>query len=271
MRKLSNDDKAKLLDYIASEPEMNLFIYGDVETYGLDGDTCELYAQEDGDKWDSIVLRYLNYYTVYSKHDEYNAEAVANFLNSRKDISSVAGKKTVIDKLEKFFPNMRFSVTYMSRCNKAEMFRHKASGVTLRKITPDDAEAVVRLFCQIDEFKDIYVGREDEAIEEERVSLDRGATCCGFFAGNELVSYAQTSAENSMSAMIIGVATLPKWRGLGLASANVSALCRQQFEEGRKFVCLFYDNPAAGRIYNKVGFKEIGEYTLGRLKREGVQ
>jgi len=268
MKKLTENDKERLFEYIAAEPEMNLFFFGDVEKLGIDSDVCEVFALENEGGWDAVILRYMKFYNVYSRYGSYDADAVAEFLKSREEIKSISGKAQVISSLERFFPSFRFEKTYMSRCNEAVEFEHRAKGVVRRRVLPDDAMAVVELFCRIDEFKDNYLGREEECAEEERVTIGRGATCYGYFHGNELVSYAQMSAENSQSAMLIGVATLPEWRGLGLASANVSALCREEFDEGRKFVCLFYNNPDAGRIYNKIGFHEIGEYTLSRPRKE---
>ena len=54
----------------------------------------------------------------------------------------------------------------------------------------------------------------------------------------------------------------PDARGRGYASAVVSALCRDNFAAGRQFLCLFYDNPAAGRIYHRIGFRDVGVYTI---------
>lgn len=70
--------------------------------------------------------------------------------------------------------------------------------------------------------------------------------------------------ENSESAMIVGVATAEGHRGKGYASAVVEALCRDCFERGKKYLCLFYDNPVASRIYNRIGFQELGEYGMLR-------
>lgn len=64
--------------------------------------------------------------------------------------------------------------------------------------------------------------------------------------------------------MITGVATLKEYRGRRLATETVVRLCREAFGDGKKFLCLFYDNPAAGRIYNRIGFKEMGQYAMLR-------
>ena len=271
MRKLRELDRAKLLEYLSAEPEMNMFFYGDVENNGFDSDICEIFALEQGGEWGAVALRYFKNYVIYSRKDNYDCEAVRDFLLSRDELRVISGKASVLEPLKKFFPGFKFSSTYMSRCNEAAYFEHKAQGVSARRLTEQDAMDVVKLFCRIDEWKDDYLGREEEKAEEERKNIRSGGTKLGFFHGDQLVSCAGTTAENSRGAMVIGVATLPEWRGQGLASANVSKLCRMHFEAGREFLCLFYNNPAAGRIYHKIGFKEIGLYTLGKTKKEEQQ
>lgn len=77
----------------------------------------------------------------------------------------------------------------------------------------------------------------------------------------EIVSIAQTTAENSKSAMVVGVATLEGYRGLGYMSKCLSTLCKDVTAEG-KTLCLFYDNPMAGRIYHRLGFKTIDNWMM---------
>ena len=79
----------------------------------------------------------------------------------------------------------------------------------------------------------------------------------------KMVSIASTTAENSISAMIVGVATLEQYRGRGYASLLVSAIAVELLSEG-KALCLFYDNPAAGKIYKRLGFKDIGMWNMYR-------
>ena len=40
-------DRPRILDYIAAEPEMNLFLFGDLENYDLTGDPVSVYAFPD--------------------------------------------------------------------------------------------------------------------------------------------------------------------------------------------------------------------------------
>lgn len=80
-----------------------------------------------------------------------------------------------------------------------------------------------------------------------------------------MVSSASTTAENSQSAMIVGVGTRPGYGKKGYATHCMLKLCRDLLAEG-KSICLFYDNPAAGRIYKRIGFEDIGFWSMVRYE-----
>ncbi|MNI57803.1 FR47-like protein [compost metagenome] len=67
------------------------------------------------------------------------------------------------------------------------------------------------------------------------------------------------SAESSISAM--AVATQPAYRGQGLASQRVARLSADMLHEGRT-PCLFYNDPQAALIYRKLGYQDIGFWTM---------
>ena len=70
-----------------------------------------------------------------------------------------------------------------------------------------------------------------------------------------------------MSAMIVGVATDKDYRNQGLASAVMSKLCEEVLNEGKE-LCLFYDNPSAGKIYKRIGFTDIGIWSMWSFNKE---
>lgn len=80
-----------------------------------------------------------------------------------------------------------------------------------------------------------------------------------------VVSAALSSAEGGGAAMLGGVATLLQCRGKGLSPLCVGALCQHLLgSRGMRSVSLFYlqDNTQAGRVYEKLGFVEDGEWLL---------
>ncbi|HHV31797.1 GNAT family N-acetyltransferase [Caproiciproducens sp. LBM24188] len=269
MKKLTNNDRYSLLDYIRKEPEMNLFIFGDIENFGLESDQVEVLVQEGPNGWNFILLRYLDSYILYSQNEDYNVRAAADYLSSRK-VNVISGKTELLNRLLPYFPDRHGQETYMARLNKVNYVPELPDSVELRRLTADNATEIVQLYSQIAEFRDSYIGREAEAIEEIRFNLSSNAgRSWGVFRNGKLTAVASSSAENSVCAMIVGVATLPGSRKMGLASGLVAKLCTELLESGKEFLCLFYDNPEAGSIYRKIGFKEIGSYMM--IKKENSE
>lgn len=74
--------------------------------------------------------------------------------------------------------------------------------------------------------------------------------------GGRIISSASSTPENSQSAMIVGLETLPGHEKMGLASFCISVLCAELLKEGI-MICLYYDNPDAGSIHKRIGFVNI--------------
>lgn len=260
MKKLTENDRARILDYVSFEPEFNIFFIGDIENFGVDSEDVAIYTHEINGHWDALILIFQKNCVVYSRNPAYDADAVAGFLKTQ-DIGMISGKADIVARLTDYFPDRRYSTTIMTKCERVLSDDGTPDGINLRRLTPDDAETVVDLMAGVEEFHDRYADR-DYSVHMLRRNLTCGTLGFGAFKDGALVAVAQATAGNSQSAMLVGVATHPDARGKGYASAVVSAVCRASFDEGKQFLCLFYSNPQAGRIYNRIGFIPIGEYAL---------
>lgn len=260
-------DRARILAYIEHEPEMNLFFYGDIENYGVESPQVNVFAflNETGG-WDSLLLRYFDFYILYSQTPEYSPAPVAEFLRQRT-VDCVSGKTNLLEMLAPFFPQWHIQPTYMSRCNRlAAQPPVLPPDARLQKLGPAQLQDRMELLLCIQEFSASYGTPEAAQKDMERnlEAMEKGSLFYGVYQAGRLVACASTSADNSQSAMVVGVATHPDFRGRGYASAAVTALCEASFEAGRRFLCLFYDNPTAGRIYRRLGFEELGGYGMLR-------
>lgn len=262
MIQLTEADRAQILRYVGREPEVNIFFIGDVENFGVDCSEVSVWASEKNGIWDSLILRYFDDYVIYSQNADYDADKAAAFLTSR-NVGMISGKTDVVTPLKDFFPERQLRSTIMTKCTRVKTDNVAPGDIDIRNLTPDDAEEAVDLMMQIEEFRKSYEDRA-ASVSKLKTSLTCGGSGCGAYLNGTLVSCAQTGAENSMCAMVVGVATRPDVRGRGYASAVVSRLCTASFHGGKKFLCLFYDNPVAGRIYNRIGFEPFGEYALFR-------
>lgn len=260
--KLTEKDKEKVLAYVAKEPEYNIFIYGDLYNLGVNKEPVSTFAFMDGEKYDSIILKYFDNYVFYSDRENYDAKAVAKFLNGKK-ITCISGKYDVVAKLAPYLSELSLKETYLSSCEKVVYEYSLPADVTVKRLLPENAADIVSVFSKVTEFAESQKGEEADRIEELAFGIEKnGDIGYGIFKDGEMISVAKTTAENDISAMVVGVATLEEYRKKGYASAMVARVCEESLKLGKKFICLFYDNPEAGKIYRKIGFKEIGKYAM---------
>lgn len=270
MRTLQEKDREEILKYVRKEPEMNLFLIGDLENYGVESETVNFYLHEEKERWDFLILRFHQFYILYSQYVDYNAEEAIRFLKQQENPDCISGKTTLLERIAPAFPQWKIDSTYMSRCDAVESDAENVwkgtDNLVIRLLEKADVPEAIKLLSNISEFAKTY--KKDETKEQARrmaEEMEKGSKAAvGGFLDGRMISVASTSAENSESAMIVGVATIPEYRGKGYASAVVRALCRDCFMRGKRYLCLFYDNPVAGRIYNRIGFKEMGEYGMLR-------
>ena len=265
MRILQESDRTALMEYVQVEPEMNLFLIGDMENFGVNGEVVQFYLHEEKDRWDFVILKFYQFFILYSQFLDYNTEAAIAFLQNQEP-ECVSGKTELLNRIAPAFPQWKIQSTYMSRCNHVEDSVIKPQELEIRMLSKEDVPEAIDLLCTIEEFRNTYEKNEKPVhIARMQEEMEKGSKyVMGGYVEGRLSAIAETSAENSSSAMIVGVATAVEMRGKGYASAVVAALCEDCFRRGKEFLCLFYDNPVAGRIYNRIGFKELGEYGMLR-------
>lgn len=265
MRILHETDRDALLGYVSLEPEMNLFLIGDLENFGIESEAVSCWVHEERERWDFVILRYFRYFLLYSRYEDYHAEEAVAFLRTQEP-ECISGKTVLLEKIAPAFPQWKIDSALMSRCDRVSGEGAGPEALLIRSLEKEDVPEAVDLLSNIEEFEKTYRKNQRQVqIDRMREEMEQGAKyAMGGWLDGCLVSVASTSAENSGSAMIVGVATEKSFRGRGFASAVVEALCRDCFRRGKKYLCLFYDNPAAGRIYNRIGFRELGEYGMLR-------
>ena len=158
----------------------------------------------------------------------------------------------------------RLSLVDVRRQYLAELQSHQdlscdAGGYDVEWVTDSTIDEVIELQRGIAEFSGI-----DEAADGLRKNLESntGRTAVIRVDG-QVVSAASSAAESSFCANIIGVCTAKEFRNRGLATACMTHICNRLTQEG-KTVCLFYENPAAGRIYQRLGFRDVGRWATAR-------
>lgn len=86
----------------------------------------------------------------------------------------------------------------------------------------------------------------------------------GVFQGDKMVSLAASPESLDDLAILRGVFTAPEERNKGYSTSACSALVERLLKDGKDvFLYVSKDNPAAIRVYEKIGFEETGHVFLG--------
>ncbi|MGL6107930.1 GNAT family N-acetyltransferase [Romboutsia sp.] len=256
IRKLTQSDKEKVLKYVSKESSINLFIIGDIEQFGFDKDFQEIWGKFDEfENIKAVLLRYTNNFIVYYENQEENIQEFKEIIKNYNVKKMISGREDLVQVLKTALENYNERKTYFCELKDKSNLLNWDESVKLA--VPEDAERIYNLLETIEEFvsendKDLIKDRvEDKSIRVYYIENDEG----------EMISISQTAAENSKSAMVVGVATRAGYRKKGYISKCLSRLCNDLLDEG-KILCLFYDNPQAGKVYHKIGFREIGKWTM---------
>ncbi len=269
IRKLVPEDVSEALNFLGEESAFNLFIIGDIENFGIETDFQAVWGEfNDQERLVAVMLRYFNSYVLYAD-SPYDASGFSAIIIENGDGKLLSGKASVVSQMEKHLhlDSGRNTASYF--CTLREF----APGMMqqdprVKSATEEDIGRILKLYELIKEFG---APPSREMLAKNLANHAGRIYFIEDHSGN-IVSMAQSTAENSRSAMIVGVATDPRERRRGLASACVSKLCQDLLAEGKE-ACLFYSNPQAGRIYKRLGFNDIGMwnmYTLNQPAATGV-
>jgi hypothetical protein len=259
IKKLKEKDRNNTLEFLSEEPSINLFAIGDIEVFGFDEDFQEVWGHFDGDNnLDGVLLRYNQNFIPYWKKDDFNPDGFIYIIKTSpvKD-RMISGKKNILANFENVFEKHIKRDTYFCELKKAENLKKDTSEVKTAQIS--DKNRIPMFTNSIDEFVHSPDVTPDQF--EKKLKTNSGRAYYIEDGEGDIISVAQTTAENSFSAMVVGVATRPDYRRKGLVSKCMSKLCKDYLDEG-KTLCLFYDNPEAGKVYKKIGFKEIEKWTM---------
>jgi predicted GNAT family acetyltransferase len=259
IRKLTDHDHDQVLAFLSEEPSINLFIIGDLEAFGYSSEFQEIWAEFDEQNTiKAVLLRFHQSFIPYAK-GEFDTSGFVSIMKKYNQPISLSGKSDIVAKFEAFDDLIlgKKQATFFAECLTDEFL--SVNDVECKKASIEDVDQIIELRRSIEEFhmrsdaRDILVQAMESNTARTYYTDEDGV----------ITSCVSTAAENSLSAMIVGVCTRKEYRRKGLATAIMQKLFQDVLDEG-KTLCLFYDNPAAGRIYKRLGFKDIGMWTMYR-------
>lgn len=259
MIKCNNDKKKELLDFLVGKPSENCFLIGDIENFDFEEKFIDVWILENKTRITSVLLRYYRYYIVYCD-DSTDIENIYLQINKDKNCLNIAGLEETIDKISHYIKFKKIKREYLSEVTHKSFIELGTNYIPV-KATKDDIEELFVFHKSIPEFKVTDDSRDSFGQE----IINNTGRIYYLREGDDIVSSATLTAENSINGMIIGVSTAEKYRRKGYAKVCMNALCKEIIES-RKTAILFYNNEDAGKLYKKIGFKEINRWAIGVLK-----
>lgn len=265
IRRLVEQDRDALVVLLEHAPQMNLYLLGNIEANGFESDFCEFIGDVVDGQVRGVINRYMTGWTVYGL-----ANADWAGLGAMVDAHPVTA-----DRLQDNPGGIASLLPYLTRYAVASLTEEQVMelpddrtqygglrpcaapvGFTVRKASLGDLELLVDLYGDAADMTRTPAGVE-RPLRDRRVWLAE--------RDGMAVAAALTNAETAKLAMIGGVYTRPAWRGLGLSQAICSALCTELIQTGRQPV-LYWQHPAAGHVYTKLGFRPVGTWRSVRLE-----
>ncbi|MBT2659285.1 GNAT family N-acetyltransferase [Bacillus sp. ISL-18] len=259
LRRLTQLDHEVCLRLLRTKPAENLFIIGDIEVYGYEQNFQKLWGEFNGrGELIAVLLKFEQNYIPFAI-ESYNARAFAEIMSNDPSFKMMSGLKEITERIEPYLnqPYKRKRQLYYAKCTKLNTNGNSVELSTVQQAHAYDAEALVELLNSVPEFS----GSTMTVERKLRELKDRSSRSFFIMEDGEIVSTASTAAENSLSAMVVGVATLENYKKKGYATKCMLRLCTELLDEGKE-LCLFYDNPEAGAIYKRIGFEDIGFWMM---------
>ena len=141
MEKLTEQNRAEVEAYISAEPEYNVFVQGDLENYGFESKTVEIFGTRAADgALCALLLRYFNNYCLCMSGTA-PVEELAAFLQAR-GAQYLSGKEADVAALAARMPGWKLRGTNLARMDRLAGGAALPEGFSLRMLGPQDAQAV---------------------------------------------------------------------------------------------------------------------------------
>lgn len=268
-QRLHEEHYAELRQFLAAEPGYSVFLSSNLERFGLDDPFIHFWGTFQDDQLVTTLMMVGQRAGIYTTDPSTLRPAMEIAL--RQHVSFIMGSRDVMNSALQHL--WQLTVTrreghFFARL-ASERFQPQPAGTfsqaVIRKAMPDDVPALTTLYTGA-------AGFELASVEQVRQSMIERVYALRTYVAEikgRLVAGASTSAESYNAAMIGGVWTLPDERSHGHSTAVVAALSAELLAEGRSPYLFYLENNApAAHVYKKIGFEDIGHWSVVYFHRQ---
>lgn len=251
-----SQDPQNVLQFLERDPVYNLFAISDVAYYGLQHENMQTWEiVDDTQTIQAVLFQYFDFCGLSVS----NLTAVSLFrpLFDAMTCRCLTGPFQDVQKFceTKPFEVKEFRKTEIAKLDQKDFIKYEIkSEIHVAKCMAD--------FREMNSLLKIF--NFNTASAEKSFDEYQGGFLRTYFIRNaegKMISVGTATAQNSKSAMIVGVGTHPDCQRQGLARELMVKLCGDLLDEGIT-PCLFYDNPNAKKLYEGMGFKVHGDFAM---------
>ena len=267
LRQLSTDDRAAAVAMLTAAPALNLYLLGNLETQGFDEPFCEFWGDFSPEgALRGVINRYMSGWEIYGHaHADWRGlmQILATHPTPATRLQDNPGGVASVLPWLRGYRAEKVSVEQLMQLAPHD-FRPQSSpdGVRVRRATRLDLPRLAVFYANAEHMRRTAAAVE-QPLRHTRLFIAEDAAD----GSGAILSAALTNAETAELAMIGGVYTPPAQRGRGLSQAVCSALCRDLLAAG-KMPVLYWETPAAGAVYQKLGFQMQGTWRSVWLQKE---
>lgn len=251
-----------ILDYIGDDFARCAYMYIDLKKYGLKNENIDMWK---GDGF--VALRYYTGMHIFSRGGMDGREAAE--LIASEQPAMVCGMSETIETAHACMGRVSAPaagyeleeglVAKLKGAPTLEKFEGKNPGeFTPHRASLEEMEEIAQLLYSDEALGGPYTFDLLYGQLRERFLEGFGRNYVIRHDG-KIIAHAATYAEESSLAVISGVMVHPDYRGRGLSSQVLGALCRELMSEGFEVISYYYIE-SARRAHESVGFREIGSW-----------
>lgn len=261
IREIQIEEKQMLLDFIKRDNARNYFV-----RLGLEGEKAvfeKIYGEFDGKGLvKAVLLKRLSGNLQFFATEIFDLEEFSKIIKDM-EFDYLISPATCCDPFSgRGLFSSEIEGAYIAELKKEEWNSQPVEKVALGEVkksreleTRVEPISTSDLYEIVELYKEVFNSFSSDAVMRKKLETGRGRGVCIKQEG-KIVCVAQSEFENETSGIIVGVATAKGYEKRGFATTCLRSIISALTEEG-KDLYLQYDNPKAGEIYKRLGFKEI--------------
>lgn len=259
VRRLMREDYEAVLALFGKQLGNYYFLIHDMNLHHENGMQGVVYGEYEGDRLASILLHNANNVTYFSLEDR-DAVVYRDTLEQLA-FSKISGPSSMVERLLPHVHVRPGFYSHMGVVNNISASRRHPDIAVQAITTQGELGEQFRLLSSAHEFDGFSTSEEEYVGREWSRLLTSSARTLYLRVNGQMAASASTVREGDKSAIIVGVITHPQFRNAGYGTDVLIELFGRLLQEG-KHPYLFYSNPAARRVYQKIGMTEVCEWQV---------